>query len=236
MFWLICSWVLPPKRYLIPQPFMLLSSLTDVCMLSHVWLLVTPWTVARLAPLSMEFSSQEYWDGLPFLIPRDLPDSGIEPKSLASPVLAGEFFTTEQPGKPSLKGSGMFFAFFSFWLCWGFVAVQGRAEGGGCCSCFGVAQAQHCYAWPHLPVALGILVPQPGNKPALEGRFWATGKSLAFKKKLFLYFWLHWVCLALWGLSLVVASGVLRFIAVHRLLTAVASLVAEYRLYANGLL
>ena len=62
----------------------------------------------------MEFSRQVYWDGLPFLTPRDLPDSEIEPKSLASPALAGEFFTTEQPGKPSLRGSRVFFAFFSF--------------------------------------------------------------------------------------------------------------------------
>ena len=50
---------------------------------SHVQLYATPWTVARQAPLSMEFSRQEYWSGLPFLPPGDLPDPGIEPKSLA---------------------------------------------------------------------------------------------------------------------------------------------------------
>ena len=48
---------------------------------------------ARQAPLSMEFSRQEYWSGLSFLIPGDLPDPGIEPTSLASPALAGRFFT-----------------------------------------------------------------------------------------------------------------------------------------------
>ena len=58
---------------------------------------VTPWTVAYQALLSMDFSRQEYWTGLPFLIPRDLPDPGIE---CASPELAGGFFTTEPPGKP----------------------------------------------------------------------------------------------------------------------------------------
>ena len=56
-----------------------------------------PWTVALQAPLSMKFSRQEYWSGLPFTSPGDLPDSGIKPKS---PALAGRFFTTEPPGKP----------------------------------------------------------------------------------------------------------------------------------------
>ena len=50
---------------------------------SHVRLFVTPWTVARQAPLSMEFSGQEYWSGLSFPSPGDLPDPGIEPGSPA---------------------------------------------------------------------------------------------------------------------------------------------------------
>ena len=53
-----------------------------------------PWTVACQAPLSMEFSRQEYWSGLPFSPPGDLPDPGTEPMSLMSPTLAGGFFTT----------------------------------------------------------------------------------------------------------------------------------------------
>ena len=53
----------------------------------------TPWTVAYQAPLSMEFPRQEYWSGLPFLSPGDLPDPGIE---LATPELTGRFFTTER--------------------------------------------------------------------------------------------------------------------------------------------
>ena len=57
--------------------------------LSPVCLFATPWTVARQAPLSMEFSRQEYWNGLPFPLPGDLPDPGIEP---AAPALAGGFF------------------------------------------------------------------------------------------------------------------------------------------------
>ena len=48
----------------------------------------------------MEFTRQEYWSGLPFPTPGDLPDPGIEPASLASPALADRFFTTALPGKP----------------------------------------------------------------------------------------------------------------------------------------
>ena len=61
---------------------------------SHVRLSVTLWTEARQAPLSMGFSRQEHWSGLPCPPPRDLPDPGIEPASLMSPELAGRFFTT----------------------------------------------------------------------------------------------------------------------------------------------
>ena len=55
------------------------------------------WTVAHQATLSMGFSRPEYWNGLPFPSPGDLPNSGIKP---ASPVLAGGFLTAEPPGKP----------------------------------------------------------------------------------------------------------------------------------------
>ena len=67
------------------------------CMLSHfscVQLFVTLRTVAHQAPLSMGFSRQEYWSGLPFPPPGVLPNPRIEPASLLSPALAGEFFTT----------------------------------------------------------------------------------------------------------------------------------------------
>ena len=68
-------------------------------MLSRVRLFVTPWAVARQAPLAMGFSRQEYWSELPFPPPGDIPDPGIEPMY---PALAGGFFTTEPPGKPNL--------------------------------------------------------------------------------------------------------------------------------------
>ena len=65
--------------------------------LSVVFNSATPWTVARQAPLSMEFSRQEYWSGFPFPSPGDLSTPGIEP---GSPALAGTFSTAEPPGKP----------------------------------------------------------------------------------------------------------------------------------------
>ena len=82
-----------------------------VCVCSVVSDSVTLWTVAHQAPLSMEFSRQEYGSRLPYPTPRDLPDPGIEPKSPASPALAGRFFTTAPPGKPvyryeALRGVG----------------------------------------------------------------------------------------------------------------------------------
>ena len=57
------------------------SSFLRVCMFSHVQLFVIPWAVARQASLSLEFSRQEYWSGLPFPSPGDPPDPGIEPES-----------------------------------------------------------------------------------------------------------------------------------------------------------
>ena len=66
-------------------------------MLSHfscVQIFATPWTVARQASLSMGFSRQEYWSGLPCPPPGDLPDTGTEPASLTPPPLAGWFSTT----------------------------------------------------------------------------------------------------------------------------------------------
>ena len=72
-------------------------------MFSRVQLFVTLWAAACQAPLSMEFSRQEYWSGLPCLPPGDLPNPEMEPTSPVSPALAGGFFTTELPGKPKCK-------------------------------------------------------------------------------------------------------------------------------------
>ena len=60
----------------------------------------TPWTVTSQAPLSMGFPRKEYWSGLPFPSPGDLPNPGIKTASPESPALAGGFSTTELPEKP----------------------------------------------------------------------------------------------------------------------------------------
>ena len=69
-------------------------------MLSHIQLFAIPWTVAHQAPESMKCFRQEFWSELPFLTPRDLPDTGIEPESLEFPALVGRFFTIAPSGKP----------------------------------------------------------------------------------------------------------------------------------------
>ena len=69
-------------------------------LLSCVQLFATPWTVACQALLSMEFSRQKYWCGLPVPPPGDLPNTGVEPTSLASPALAGRFFTSSTTSVP----------------------------------------------------------------------------------------------------------------------------------------
>ena len=70
-----------------------------VCVLAFncVQLSVTPWTAAHQAPLSLGFSRQEYWSGLLFPSPGDLPNPEIKPVSLPSPALASRFFTTSAP-------------------------------------------------------------------------------------------------------------------------------------------
>ena len=74
----------------------------QACVLSPVWVFVTPWTAACQVSLSMGLSPQEYWSGLPFSPLQDLPDPRIQPTTPPSPALAGRFFTTEPPGKPAL--------------------------------------------------------------------------------------------------------------------------------------
>ena len=69
--------------------------------LSRVRLFATPWTVAHQGAPSMEFSRQEYWSGLPFPSPGDLPDPGIEPRS---PTLQADALPSELLGKPIAKG------------------------------------------------------------------------------------------------------------------------------------
>ena len=70
---------------------------------------VTPWTVGHQAPLSMEFSRQEYWSGLPFPTAGDLPDPEVKPLSLAFSALAGGFFTTSNTWEAQRIFTGLVF-------------------------------------------------------------------------------------------------------------------------------
>ena len=70
------------------------------CLLNHVRLFATPWTVACRALLSMGFPRQKYWSGVPFSSSGDLPNPRVEPASPVSPELAGRFFTAQPSGKP----------------------------------------------------------------------------------------------------------------------------------------
>ena len=85
----ICRSLLQTPRGFCPQ-----WGKGSVCVLSHLRLFVTPWTVARQAPLSMGFLRQEYWSGLPFPSPGDLPSPGIKPVSPTASYMAGDFFAT----------------------------------------------------------------------------------------------------------------------------------------------
>ena len=82
-----------------------LSSVNIKLSPSHVQLFAIVWTVAYQAPLSMGFSRQECWSGLPFPSPGDLPNSGIEPGSLP---LEADALTSQPPGKPQYKVNILF--------------------------------------------------------------------------------------------------------------------------------
>ena len=78
--------------------FLVILKFTTLYVLSRILLFLTPWTVARQAPLFMGFSRQEYWSGLPCPPPGDLPNPGIKPRS---PTLQADSLQSEPPGKPS---------------------------------------------------------------------------------------------------------------------------------------
>ena len=84
-----------------PQGVYSITRKLKVKLLSNVRLFVTPWAVAYQAPLSMGFSRQEYWSGLPFPSPGDLPDPGIEP---GSPALQADTWPSELQGRSIIRG------------------------------------------------------------------------------------------------------------------------------------
>ena len=109
-------WVLPIWLFLLTEPVNFCQYSFPLCLccwgerhacvlshFSHVQLFATLWAITPQVPLTRGFSRQEYWSGLPFPSPGNLPDPGIKPTSLASPTSAGRFFTTnatwEDPGR-----------------------------------------------------------------------------------------------------------------------------------------
>ena len=88
----------------------------DVCLVTQLCpTLCHPMDCSPQAPLSKGFRRQEYWSGLPFPPPGDLPNPETEPTSLVAPALAGSLYP-EPPGKPSIDDEAIFFLFF-FLIC-----------------------------------------------------------------------------------------------------------------------
>ena len=94
-----------PTSLGLPEVRSMVQACVHARSLSHVRLSAPPWTVAHQAPLPMEYSRQEYWSGLPFAPPGDLPDSGIKP---ASPAWRGRFSASEPPAKPYSMMMGIY--------------------------------------------------------------------------------------------------------------------------------
>ena len=136
------------------------------------------WTVAHQVPLSMRFSRQEYWSGLPCPPPGDLPDPGMEPTSLMSPELAGGFFTWE--------------TLFATRCCWAQSRSLGleraEAEEGGCgqpveLGCRGGPRTSSCH---EMREDQGNLYenrcPGSENSSQCQGHSWPPGPFMAFRK------------------------------------------------------
>ena len=95
------------------------------CMLSHVQLFATPWTISQQAPLSMECSRQEYWSEFPYPIPEPIPNTWIELAYLGSPALVDRFFTNVPPGKHFFLSFFFFFFFYVFFFFFFFLICGG---------------------------------------------------------------------------------------------------------------
>ena len=118
--------------YFLPSSYKDLTCRT--CMLSHfscVQFFVTPWTVAHQAPLSMGFSRQKKWSGLPYLLPGDFPNPGVKPMSLTSPALAGGFFTTSTTWEVPSKKKKQLDVWRTFSSLYKSNMVEVKRSGGG---------------------------------------------------------------------------------------------------------
>ena len=85
---------------------LLVRGINEMLFVSRIQLFATPWAVVYQAPPSMGFSRQEYWSGLSFPSPGDLPNPGIEPRS---PAVQAEALPSEPPGKSDIRYSSLFY-------------------------------------------------------------------------------------------------------------------------------
>ena len=177
--------------YFLPSSYKDLTCRT--CMLSHfscVQFFVTPWTVAHQAPLSMGFSRQKKWSGLPYLLPGDFPNPGVKPMSLTSPALAGGFFTTsttwEVPSKKKKAIRCLEDFFFIIQIQHGRGETEWRRGGSRCRSQHGVGhtsqksmQTMTRYLWG---AAAGCTF-LPGSRwsPVSATALWSTDSSLSLE-------------------------------------------------------
>ena len=134
-------------------------------MLSHAWLFVTPWTIARQAPLSTGFSSQEHWSGLPFPPPGDLPDTGIKPASFMPPVLAGRLFTTSATWEALWHHRAIY---KSRLLLWTLLATETHTQAGQLCT---QCQGHTCVGMQSL-LCGGPAWPAVMGRPGEHFRMW----------------------------------------------------------------
>ena len=158
------------------------SPFIHACMLSPVWLFVIPPTVAHQAPLSMGFSRQEYWSGLPFPPSGDLRDPGIKPVSPVSPGLAGGFFTTEPPYLLwKNKDEALEIFYFAAGAILSFVTgvpwrdITGRRAFASWFWC-ALAASCHKHAWLLLPPV--PVMQAPSAKPGSCCTWWSATTSL----------------------------------------------------------
>ena len=126
-----------PRNWILPKIWMSLDLCSSSCVLnrfSHVRLFVTPWTVAHQAPLSMGFSRQEYWSGLPLPSPGDLPDSGIELVSPVVPAVQADYLPLNHQGSPDSYSEppSKSLAHMTLWLQ--FCMILNREPSQGCFS------------------------------------------------------------------------------------------------------
>ena len=125
-FWPAFHWILLPHNLPVGSPTEIWVVHVLLSRFSHLQLFATLWTAAHQAPLSLGFSRQEYWSGLPCPPPGDLPNPGIEPTSPASSALQVDSLPLSHQGSPAeMCGYGVKYSFSLFPL---------SAGGGICCA------------------------------------------------------------------------------------------------------